>query len=49
MGMAAKVLAQQDTKEMTRRALRILLAIDGDSAETAQMCKEFKATYGEEV
>ena len=46
MTIAEQVRKNQDTKEMTRRAIQILEYLDQDVAE---LKNEFSAIYGEEL
>ncbi len=47
MTIAQQIRARQDTKEMTRRAIRALLAINPDDAEGIALRDDFERTYNE--
>lgn len=49
MKIADQIKRQQNKKEMTRRAIKLLISLDPNSKETKAFCNEFKSTYGEAV
>ena len=47
MTIAEKIMAQRDVKEMTRRAIRTILAINPDDEDGIALRAEFEREYGE--
>ena len=49
MSIADEVRAAQDEKEMTRNAIKMLLAINPGDSEGIALAAEFREAYGENV
>ena len=49
MKIAETILARQNIKEMTRRAIKILIASCPNDNETIALQAEFEREYGEKV
>lgn len=49
MNIADKIIESQDVKEMTRKAIKVILAIDHTDPIGLELAEEFLAEYGEPV